>query len=81
MKMIITTYNSEEDLIDKSQQLKGKTKLSFLKNLSNCYNEMILRNFIYQEDRLSINAQSIGKKYHEVLLIMKFLQTKPQVRR
>ena len=31
------------------------------------------------EDPFSRNAQGISKLYHEVLLILKFLQTKPQV--
>ena len=32
--MINTTYNSTEDIIDKLQELKGKTKLKFYKNIS-----------------------------------------------
>ena len=32
------------------------------------------------EDLFAKNAQSISKIYHEVLLLMKFLQTKPQVK-
>ena len=31
-------------------------------------------------DPFSKNAQGISKIYHEVLLLMKFLQTKPQVK-
>ena len=38
------------------------------------------KNFQTQEDPFSKNAQSISKIYHEVLLLMKFLQTKPQVK-
>ena len=38
------------------------------------------RNFKTQEDPFSRNAQGISKIYHEVLLLMKFLQTKPQVK-
>ena len=34
----------------------------------------------YQQDRFSKNAQGISKIYHEVLLLMKFLQRKPQVK-
>ena len=34
----------------------------------------------HHEDPFSKNAQSISKTYHEVLLLMKFLQTKPQVK-
>ena len=32
------------------------------------------------EDPFSKNAQGISKVYHEVSLLMKFLQTKPQVK-
>ena len=38
------------------------------------------RNFKSEEDPLSRNAQGISKIYHEVLLLMNFLQTKPQVK-
>ena len=37
-------------------------------------------NFQFEEHHVSINVQGIGKLYHEVLLLMKLLQTKPQVR-
>ena len=40
MNMVITTYNSTEDMINKLQQLKGKTKLNFYKKISNYYEEM-----------------------------------------
>ena len=33
------------------------------------------------EDPFAKNAQGIRKIYHEVLLLMKFLQTKPQVKK
>ena len=32
------------------------------------------------EDPFAKNPQSISKNYHEVLLLMKFLQTEPQVK-
>ena len=38
------------------------------------------KNFLSQEDLFSKNAQGISKIYHEVLLSMKNLQTKPQVK-
>ena len=78
--MVNTTYKSSEDMINKLQSLKGKTKLKFYKNISNYYIEMKNRNFKTQEDPFSRNAQGISKIYHEVLLLMKFLQTKPQVK-
>ena len=37
-------------------------------------------NFQTQEDPFAKNVQGIGKIYHEVLLLMIFLQTKPSVK-
>ena len=70
-------YNSTEDMIDKLQQLKGKTKLKFFKNISNYYDNM---NIKFDEDPFAKNAPGISKTYHEVLKLMNFLQTKPQVK-
>ena len=75
--MVITTYNSSEDMINKLQDLKGKTKLKFYTNISNYYDEINIRNFKFQDDPFGKNAQSISKIYHEILLLKKFLQTKP----
>ena len=80
INMVNTNYNSTEDMINKLQSLKGKTKLKFYKILSNYYIEMKNRKFQSQEDPFSKNAQGISKIYHEVLLLMNFLQTKPQVK-
>ena len=80
INMVNTTYNSSEDMINKLQSLKGKTKLKFYKNISNYYIEMKNKNFQSQQDPFSKNAQGISKIYHEVLLLMKFLMTKPQVK-
>ena len=77
--MVNTTYISLEDMINKLQELKGKTKLKFHKNIGNYYTEMKKRNFQTQRDLFSRNAQGISKIYHEVLLLMKYLQTKPQI--
>ena len=38
------------------------------------------KNFQTQQDPFSKNVQGFSKVYHEVLLLMKFLQTKPQVK-
>ena len=75
--MVNTTYNSTEDMIIKLLELKGKTKLKFYKNISNYYDNM---NIGMDDDTFAKNAQSISKIYHEVLLLIKFLQTKPQVK-
>ena len=72
--------NSTEDMIKKLQSLKGKTKLKFYKNISKYYDEMNNKNFRFEEDLFSKNAQGIAKIYREVLMLMKFLQTKPQIK-
>ena len=38
------------------------------------------RIFQTQEDPFSKNAQGISKIYHEILLLMKLLQTKPKIK-
>ena len=77
--MVNTNFNSTEDMINKLQSLKRKTKLKFYKNISNYYIEMKNKNFQTQEDPFAKNAQGINEVYHEVFLLMKFLQTKPKV--
>ena len=69
MNFINTTYNSTEDMINKLQQLKGKTNLKFYKNISKYYDNMNIR---FDEDPFVKNAQGISKIYHEVLKLMKF---------
>ena len=67
-------------MINELQSLKGKIKLKFFKNISNYYIEMKNRNFQTQEDPFAKNPQGVSKIYYEVLLLMKFLKTKPQVK-
>ena len=43
MNMVNTTYNSTKDMVNNLQQLKGKTKLKFYKNISIYYDEMNIR--------------------------------------
>ena len=79
--MVNTTYNSTQDMIDKLQQFKGKTKLKFFKITSNYYIEMKRKNFqTYQQDPFAKIAQGFSKIYHEIILLMIFLQTKPQIK-
>ena len=74
--MVNTTCNSAQDVIDKLQSLKGKTKLKFYQNISYYYDEMNIRRRSntsqFEEDPFSKNAESISKIYHEVILLMKF---------
>ena len=79
--MVNTNYNTTEDMINKLQSLKGKTKLKFYKNISTYYIEMKNKNFeTNNQDPFAKNALGISKIYHEVLLLKKFLQTKPEVK-
>ena len=79
--MVKATYISTEDMIKKLQELKGKTEIKFYKNISNYYDGLKNINFQTQDqDTFSKNAQGISKIYHEVLLLMKYLQTKPRVK-
>ena len=80
INMVNTIYNSTEEMIDKLQSLKSETKLNFYKSINNFYIEMKNRNFQSQEDAFAKNAQGVSKNYHEVMLLMNFLQTKPQVK-
>ena len=54
--MANATYNSTDDMINKLQQLKGKTKLKFFKNISKYYDNMNNR---FDEDPFAKNAQGI----------------------
>ena len=76
MNMVNTNYNSTEDLINFLPSLDGKTKFIFYKKLSKYYDNMNTR---FDEDTFAKNAQGISKVYHEVLMLLKILQTKPQV--
>ena len=64
--------------------MKGKTKLKFYQNITNYYDEMNCRRrsntFQFENDVFSKNAKGISKIYHEVMLLMKFLKTKHQVK-
>ena len=80
MNMVSTTYNSTEEKNNKLQSLEGKTKLNFYKNSSNYYDQRKNRNFKFEEEPFARNAQGISQIYHEVLLLVKFLQTKPKVK-
>ena len=56
INMVNTNYNSSEDMNNKLQELKGKTKLKIFKNISNYYKEM--KNRIFQTN----NQDPFAKK-------------------
>ena len=65
------TYSSTQDIIKKSQNSEGKTKLKFYQNIFNFYDEMNIKrgsgNFQFEEDLFSKKVQSVGKLCHEKL--------------
>ena len=80
-EIYVSIANSPLDMIDKLQELKGKIKLKIYKNISDYYKEMKYINFQSNNiDPFSKNDKNIAKIYHEVLLLMEFLKTKPQVK-
>ena len=60
------------------KKLRGKTKLKYYKNISNYYDSMNIR---MDGDPSAKNARSVGKIDHEVLILMKILQTEPKVKK
>ena len=54
-----------------------QNKIKILKKMSNYYDKMNIR---FDEDPFTENDQGISKIYHELLSLMKFLQTKPEVK-
>ena len=82
--MMNIEINRTEDMIEKVQRSKGKTKLRFHQGICDYCDEMNYRKqsgfFQFEEDPSAINAQGIDNLIHEALLIIKFLQTKPQIK-
>ena len=77
MNMVNNNYNRTEHMINELQSLKGETKLRFFKNKSIFYADMNIRK---NEDLFAKIAQGVSKIDHEVLSLMIFLQTKPEVK-
>ena len=63
--MVNTTHIATQDMINKLQSLKVKTKINFYKNISNYYNEMNIRRqsgiFQFEEGPFSKNVEGISK--------------------
>ena len=83
--MVDTKYNSTEDVHKKLQQLKGNIKLKIWRNISKYYDEMRLRkqngNIQFEEDLFVVKDGSKNENCQEMLLLMIFLQTKPQTKK
>ena len=81
--MVKTLYNSLDDMIDKLQELKGKSNWKFYQNISDYYDQrdyMRSNTFPFEEDPFAVKDGGISETYQEALFLMKFLQTKPQVK-
>ena len=80
-----TKYKSYQEMIDKLQLLKGKTKLKFRQNYSNIYSEMQWKrsnnNFQF-EDRFARNRKKkvLMLIMLEAIMLLKFFQTKPYLK-
>ena len=82
--MFIIEYNTTQNMIKRLQQVKGKTKIKFRQIVNGFYDEMNIRRqngtFQFEEDTFAKNAEVNSETYHEVFLLMKFLQTKLQIK-
>ena len=81
--MVKTEYNTTEGMTKKLQSSGGKTKVKFYEKC-NFDDDMNYRResgkFQFEEDVFSKDAQIIVKIMHEVLLLVKLLQTESQIR-
>ena len=74
--MVNTTYIWTKDMIDKLQELKGKTNLKFYQNIGDQCDEMNIKTksktFQFGEDLFNKDVGGIGKIYEEVLFLIIF---------
>ena len=82
--MVITTYSSKDDMIDKLQQLKGKSKLKCHQNISKFYDEMDFirrsKTFPFEQGPSVSKVECIHEIFHTILLIMKFYKQNLRLR-
>ena len=75
----------DDDMNIKLPRLKGKTFFKISQQVSRCYDELncIWQNgfFQFQEDLFAKHVQGSGKTFREVLIMIKFLQRKLQLKR
>ena len=73
-----TKFNTIDDTINNLQTLKVRTKVKFLPEINDYHDQM---NYMFEEDLFASSAQGIAMIMPEVLFLLNFLQTKPQVKR
>ena len=61
--MVNTTYSSTDDMINKLQELKRKTKLKFYKNINNYYIEMKIKIFKLINEILLVKMLKVLVKF------------------
>ena len=83
--MFSAKYNSPQDRNDTLQSLEFKINIKIYANISKYYDELKYRrqsgSFHYEEVIFRKNEERITKFYPEIILILKILQTKPQIRK
>ena len=71
-----------KDIIKQLHNWEGKSKLKFIKEYTNYYDEMknLRQNgdFMFEENPFSENLEGIGIIMNEALFLLKFFQTKSQ---
>ena len=81
--MANSKYETTQDVIDKLQSVKGK-KLKVFQNINIYFDEMTCRiqsgTFQFEEYPFADKAEGISEIFPELLFLLEFLQTKPQVR-
>ena len=82
--MVNSKDETTSDKIDNLQQSNRKTNLKICTNISNYYDEMKTtrqtETFEFEKNPLPKSAELISKNIHEVLLLLKLSQTKPQIK-
>ena len=81
--MVNTKRNTLENMVNKLQSFDGKTKLKFYQNANYHYDEIKYQRHNgssqFDENPSKTIAEGFEKNFNGLSLLIKFLQTKPQV--
>ena len=76
-------YKTKDGAISSSQKSKGKTKLKLHQKISDFYDHMnyiLIKTFMFEKDPAAKSEQNKDKILEAAMLLMKILQTKPQIK-